>query len=104
MKYFRAIISLLFLNIFLVIPLLYFSHITRKLEKNNNELLEKITYFENQLNINEIEYSLYNSYEYLNKIHIIYYDNKKNLNTYNRISFNDFINKNSNNLLTVGIK
>ena len=104
MKYFRSIIVIFFLSISSVILLLYFANITRNIEKENFVLSSKIKKLEDQININEIEFSYYNSYEYLIKMHKIYFEipDEKNLN--NRISFQNFKKQNLENLHTVGIK
>ena len=84
--------------------LLYFANITRNIEKENFVILSKIKKLEDQININEIEFSYYNSYEYLIKMHKIYFEipDEKNLN--NIISFQNFKKQNLENLHTVGIK
>ncbi|MDC0037213.1 hypothetical protein OAJ30_00895 [Alphaproteobacteria bacterium] len=104
MRYYSAIIFLFVSSIFSVLFLLYFANITRNIEKENFVLLSKIKKLEDQININEIEFSYYNSYEYLIKMHKIYFQipDKKNLN--NRISFHNFKKQNLENLHTVGTK
>ena len=58
------------------------------------------------VNINEIEYSLYNNYNYLQKMQKIYFENTKDIKSdlQKRISFYDFKNKNIEFLHTVGTK
>ena len=104
MRYYSAIIFLFVSSIFAVLLLLYFANITRNIEKENFVLSSKIKKLEDQININEIEFSYYNSYEYLIKMHKIYFEitDEKNLN--NRISFHNFKKQNLENLHTVGIK
>ena len=102
MKYKNAIISLFSLSIMAVILLLYFANISRNIEKENLVLKEKINFIQEQININEIEYSLYNSYEYLKKIQKIYFDSSKTDDLNKRISFNDLQSKNIDNFYTVG--
>ena len=104
MRYYSAIIFLFVSSIFSVLLLLYFANITRNIEKENFVLLSKIKKLEDQININEIEFSYYNSYEYLIKMHKIYFEitDEKNLN--NRISFHNFKKQNLENLHTVGTK
>tara|TARA_Y100000766_G_C18604708_1_gene458412 strand:- start:299 stop:613 length:315 start_codon:yes stop_codon:yes gene_type:complete len=104
MRYYSAIIFLFVSSIFSVLLLLYFANITRNIEKENFVLSSKIKKLEDQININEIEFSYYNSYEYLIKMHKIYFEitDEKNLN--NRISFHNFKKQNLENLHTVGIK
>ena len=104
MRYYSAIIFLFVSSIFSVLLLLYFANITRNIEKENFVLSSKIIKLEDQININEIEFSYYNSYEYLIKMHKIYFEitDEKNLN--NRISFHNFKKQNLENIHTVGIK
>ena len=101
MRYKNAIISLFSLSIVAVIFLLYFANISRKIEKENVVLKEKINFIQEQININEIEYSLYNSYEYLQKI---YFDSSKSEDLDKRMSFNVIKSKNIDNFFTVGTK
>ncbi len=104
MRDYSAIIFLFVSSIFSVLLLLYFANITRNIEKENFVLLSKIKKLEDQININQIEFSFYNSYEYLIKMHKIYFKipDEKNLN--NRISFHGLKKQNLENLYTVGIK
>ena len=104
MKYYSAIISLFILNIFVVISLLYFANITRSIEKENYFLKKKINYIKDQININEIEYSIYSSYEYLQKLQKIYLAEKNKNNLNERISYFDLKNNDVKNLYTIGIK
>lgn len=104
MKYYRTLISLFILNISAIFFLLYFANISRQIENQNYDLTKEINYIENQININEIEFSLYNSYDYLEKLHKVYFNNFKNDNSSKRISYYDFQNKNLQNLYNVGIK
>ena len=104
MKYYSAIIFLFASSIFAVVLLLYFANITRNIEKENFVLLSKIKKIEDQININEIEFSYYNSYEYLIKMKKIYFEMPKENNLNKRISFYDFKKQNLESLRTVGIK
>ena len=104
MRYYSAIIFLLISSIFSVLLLLYFANITRNIEKENLVLISKIKKLEDQININEIEFSYYNSYEYLIKMHKIYFEISEEKNFNNRISFHDFKKLNIENLHTVGTK
>ena len=104
MRYYSTTIFLFVLSILSVFLLLYFANITKNIEKENFVLLSKIKKLEDQININEIEFSYYKSYEYLTKMHKIYFEipDEKNLN--NRISFHNFKKQNLENLHTVGTK
>ena len=104
MRYYSTIICLFVSSIFAVVLLLYFANITRNIEKENFVLLSKIKKIEDQININEIEFSYYNSYEYLIKMKKIYFEMPKENNLNKRISFYDFKKQNLESLHTVGIK
>ena len=104
MRYYSAIIFLLVSSIFSVLLLLYFANITRNIEKENFVLLSKIKKIEDQININEIEFSYYNSYEYLIKMKKIYFAIPKENNLNKRISFYNFKKQNLESLHTIGIK
>ena len=68
MKYFTAIATLLGLNIIAVITLLYFSSISKKIEKENELLEMQISKFNEQLKINQVEFSLHSRHSYLKKL------------------------------------
>ena len=104
MKYNSAIISLFTLSIFAIISLLYLGNITRKIQKENNILINNIHFIKDQININEIEYSLFNSYEYLQKMQKIYLKESNDEIISNRVSFKSLKNKNLENFYTVGIE
>ena len=104
MRYYSAIIFLFISSIFSVLLLLDFANITRNIEKENFVLLSKIKKLEDQININEIEFSYYNSYEYLIKMQKIYFEIPKENNLNKRISFYNFKKQNLENLHTVGTK
>ena len=104
MNYYHTIASLIFLNLLSVISLLYIGNLSRDIENKNFVLNKKINLIEHQININEIEYNLYNNYEYLKKLHQIYFDSEEfNIFFNNRISFNNLQNKNLKNIHTVGM-
>ena len=104
MKYSKAILPFFVLSIFIIILLLYFANITRKIEKENYVLKNQINNIQEQININEIEFSVFNSYEYLLKMQSIYFEKNDNVSFNNRISFNDFKDKDLKNLLKIRIK
>ena len=94
MKYLTTIITFISLNIFAVISLLYFGDISRKIEKKNKQLILEISEFQEQLEINKVEFNLYNNYSYLKQLQNIYFDFEKiNSPGHNRISLTDFQNR-----------
>ena len=103
MKYFSAIITLSLLNIVTIISLLYFANATRHMQKENALLKNNINFIKEQININEIEYSLYSSYEYLKKLQGIYFNINDNAHSTKRINFNFIKNKNIKDYHTIGI-
>ena len=91
MKYFTAIATLLGLNIIAVITLLYFSNISKKIEKENKLLEIQISKLNEELKINEVELTLHSQSSYLEKLQKIYFDtNNINLLENTRISLKDF--------------
>ena len=74
MKYFTAIATLLGLNLVSVITLLYFSGISKEIEKENKILEMQILKFSKQLKINEVEFTLHSKPSYLKKLQKIYFD------------------------------
>ena len=104
MKYYSPIIFLFLFSFLSIISLLYLGNISREIEKNNTTLKEKIIFIQDQIDINEIEYSLFNSYTYLKKLQKIYF-NEEDVNLLNnRISFGDLEKQNFKNFHTVGTK
>ena len=104
MRYYSTIVSLLILSFLTTSSLLYFANITRSIEKENLALKEQIEYFEDQININEIEFNLYNSYDYLQKMQKIYFAQSKNNNLDSRINYHDLHKENVENFYQIGIK
>ena len=102
MKYLTTIITLIALNIFAVISLLYFGDISRKIEKKNKQLILEISDYQEQLEINEVEFNLYNNYSYLKQLQNIYFDfETTNSLGHNRISLQDFQNRELTNVYKV---
>ena len=87
-----------------IISLLYLGNISREIEKDNIALKEKIIFFQDQININEIEYSLYISYNYLKKLQKIYFNDENIISLNNRISFSDLEKQKFDNLHTIGTR
>ena len=105
MKYYSTIFSFIVLNIIGVVSLLYLGNISLDLKKENSKIKNKIIQINEQININEVEYSLYTNYEYLNRLHQIYFDKEKTFSFYNnRLNFEDYMKKNFENVEKVGIK
>ena len=102
MKYLTTIITLIALNIFAVISLLCFGDISREIEKKNKQLIVKISEFQEQLEVNEVEFNLYNNYSYLKQLQNIYFDfETTNSAGHNRISLKDFQNRELTNVYKV---
>ena len=74
MKYFTGITILLGINFITIITLLYFGNISKKIEKENKQLEIQISKFNEQLKINEVEFTLHTQNSYLKKLQKIYFD------------------------------
>ena len=94
MKYFSAITTLIILNIFALTVVLYFGSKAKIIEEENKIIALNIEKKQEQLKINEVEYSLYHNYLYLNKLKKIYFDIETENNFINsRMNLNDFANE-----------
>ena len=102
MKYFSAIVTLLGLNLVSVITLLYYSSISKEIEKENKILEVQILKFNKQLKINEVEFTLHSRPSYLKKLQKIYFDTD-NMDSFEntRINLIDFEKKELRNIYMV---
>ena len=102
MKYFSAIATLLGFNLVSVIALLYFSGISKEIEKENKILEMQILKFSKQLKINEVEFTLHSRPSYLKKLQKIYFDTD-NMDSFEntRINLIDFEKKELRNIYVV---
>jgi hypothetical protein len=104
MKYLSAILTLMFSSFLTILILLYVGNITGKIEKKSFLLKERIFFIQNQVNVNEIEYTFYNSYNYLKKLQKIYLEDANINFTNQRVSYKFFEKKNLDIFHTVGTK
>ena len=102
MKYLSAILTLMFSSFLTILILLYVGNITGKVEKKNFLLKQRINFIQGQVNVNEIEYTYYNSYNYLKKLQKIYLEDSDNNFINQRISYSYFEKKNLDIFHTVG--
>ena len=72
MKYLTAITSLIIINLLAITFLLYFGNLTRSIEDQNDKLSKEISLLENQLKINEVEYTMHSNYSYLKRLKNIF--------------------------------
>ena len=102
MKYFTAIATLLGLNLVSVITLLYFSGLSKEIEKENKILEMQISKFSKQLKINEVEFTLHSQPSYLKNLQKIYFDTD-NMDSFEntRINLIDFEKKELRNIYIV---
>ena len=102
MKYFTAIATLLGLNLISVITLIYFSGISKEIEKENKILEMQISKFSKQLKINKVEFTLHSRPSYLKKLQKIYFDTD-NMDSFEntRINLIDFEKKELRNIYMV---
>tara|TARA_B100000029_G_scaffold428378_1_gene438263 strand:+ start:1832 stop:2149 length:318 start_codon:yes stop_codon:yes gene_type:complete len=104
MKYLTALSTLIFLNIVALVALIYFGNSSRLIEEENKKILSKISKQYDQLKINEVEYNIYNGYNYLSKLQRIYLDEKNiNSNANNRLSLEDLENSKLKNVYTINL-
>ena len=102
MKYFTAIATLLGLNLVSVITLLYFSGLSKEIEKENKILKMQILKFNKQLKINEVEFTFHSQPSYLKKLQKIYFDIENTDSFENtRIDLIDFEKKDLRNIYMV---
>ena len=73
------------------------------MKKKNYFLKQKILLIQDKANVNEIEYTFYNSYDYLKKLQKIYFSEENSSSLNNRISFYD-LKKKFENFHTVGTR
>ena len=73
MKYRKQIIFFFILNLIVVFLSIFTGNLTRKLELSNNQIQLNIEKEKDQLQINKIEFSYYNTSDYLKKLHNIYF-------------------------------
>ena len=102
MKYFTAIATLLGLNLISVITLIYFSGISKEIEKENKILEMQISKFSKQLKINKVEFTLHSRPSYLKKLQKIYFDTDNvDASENTRINLIDFEKKELRNIYMV---
>ena len=102
MKYFTAIITLIFLNFFTIIGVLYIGSNSSLIQQENEKLINNIMKEKEQLKINEVEYSYHNNFLYIKKLYNIYYDFDPNKIISNkRLTLNDFQNNKVKNVYQV---
>tara|TARA_Y100000768_G_scaffold375771_1_gene346977 strand:+ start:49 stop:363 length:315 start_codon:yes stop_codon:yes gene_type:complete len=73
MKYTKQIIFFFILNLIVVFLSIFTGNLTRKLELSNNQIQLNIEKEKDQLQINKIEFSYYNTSDYLKKLYNIYF-------------------------------
>jgi len=100
MKYYSTIITLIFFNLTSLTLVLYYGNKAKLIEEENKAISLDIKKNEEQLKINEVEFSLYHNYLYLRKLQKIYFE-IENENNYskNRLKLKDFLNPEQDNVL-----
>ena len=73
MKYSKQIVFLLLIYLVVVFLSIFSGNLTRKLEVTNNQIKFNIEKEIEQLQVNKIEFSYYNTSDYLRKLHNIYF-------------------------------
>ena len=92
------------INIFIAFVLIYIGHQTRNLEISTLILKNKIDEKEHIININQIEFSLYNDNKYLKKLFSIYETDLEKKELSNIISLSEFSNFEKKDIFKVGFK
>ena len=100
MKYISTIITLIFFNLTALTLVLYYGNKAKIIEDENKIISLDIQKNEEQLKINEVEFSLYHNYLYLRKLQKIYFkiENEKNYSQ-SRLNLKDFLNQEQDNVL-----
>ena len=104
MKYSKSILVLMIINIFTALILIFIGHQTRNLEIINSSLIENIDKKKQEININQIEYSLHNDNKYLEKLFSIYQSETYQNNQTKVINLSEFSNYNNKKILKVKLK
>ena len=104
MKYSKSIITIMTINILIAFVLIYIGHQTRNLEISNLSLKHKIDQKEQAININQIEFTLYNDNNYLKKLFSIYETDLEKTELSNIISLSEFSNFEKKEIFKVGFK
>ena len=99
MKYFSAILTLIFLNLAALTLVLYYGNKAKIIEEENKLISLDIKKNQEQLKINEVEFSLYHNYIFLKKLQKIYFkvENENKL-TNSRLNLKDFVNQEQKNV------
>ena len=104
MKYSKSIVIIMTVNILIAFVLIYVGHQTRNLEISNSTLEDQIDEKEHAININQIEFSLYNDNKYLKKLFSIYETDLEKKELSNIISLSEFSNLEKRKIYKVGFK
>ena len=104
MKYSKSIITIMTINILIAFVLIYIGHQTSNLEISNLSLKHKIDQKEQAININQIEFTLYNDNNYLKKLFSIYETDLEKTELSNIISLSEFSNFEKKEIFKVGFK
>ena len=91
MKYTKQITFLLFVNLIIVLLSIFAGNLTRKLEITNNLINQNIENQKEQLQLNKLEYSLYNNPNYLKKLHNIYFSFEESFPEKKIISYSNLL-------------
>ena len=92
------------INILFALVLIYVGHQTRNLEISNLSLKHKIDEKEHTININQIEFSLYNDNNYLKKLFSIYQADLEKKELSNIVSLSEFSNFEKKEIFKIGFK
>ena len=89
MRYSKQIVFLLLINLIIIFLSIYSGNLTRKLEVTNQQIKFNIDKEIEQLKVNKIEFSFYNTTDYLRRLHNIYFSVDENYPEKNILSLSN---------------
>ena len=95
-KYTKAIIIFIFINILLIFSMIFIANKSRELEKDNSYLSIKIEEIKENIKINKIELITHKNNSYLEKLYSLYFNKSDDPIIPNILSLNQLSKKNKN--------
>ena len=104
MRYSKQIVFLLLINLIIIFLSIYSGNLTRKLEVTNQQIKFNIDKEIEQLKVNKIEFSFYNTTDYLRRLHNIYFSVDENYPEKNILSLSNISDIKTERFFLVNIK
>ena len=104
MKYSKHIVFLLLINLIVVFLSIFSGNLTRKLEIANLQIKLNIDKKIEQLQVNKIEFSFYNTTDYLRRLHNIYFSVDENYPEKNILSLSNISDISKERIFLVNLK